>query len=1043
METLSVNVSGRPRRTMIDGREHIVVPLTSIVPGVLNGSKGALYYPPDEIKQSIKAWDGMPLVVYHPMAANGNHVSASSPGILDKQGVGFVRKSAWSGKLVHEGCFDVERTKSVDPRVLNALERGEKIELSTGLFTDNEQAHNGANHNGKGYEWVARNYRPDHIAILPDQVGACSVRDGCGVMVNELSVNSLTDNAWTDAAREASAKARGAAYASGESRFTGHEEGAAKESAKATTFSRMAHQSSVEAKGSKSGHFGAMRAHEAAADQQGKAAESQRASGDEITAKAHERAAEGHRAAAREHSARAGVANANPEGNNQYTAGGASAGARKASASAARATASTESGAADKAGAMKLFSKSREDDLTSADHEKLAQRHAAFADRHGSQGHEEAADAHHEASKAHAKAAAMKEDKQRDTRDQLKVKSDEAGEHSMAALTSSKSGSMSGSPTAALAASDQASKHAEDGNYAGAAKAHREASMYHADAARQSRRSGDNKAADAHEKASDSHQGAYESHDVAASDVKRGVRNTMIRVAQFVANAKRCPECGGRLDEDGECEECGYTENAGGGDRPVKPVKAVAAGSTEALARQQQQAQKLAVPPPAAQPADNATEKRKKEEDDEECNMPSIQNSNPEGHNQYTAGGAGSLKSATDKAKNASREAHEAGTSKAHGAAVDAHYEAGAAHMDAAREATKAGDHAKAAALYATASKHAKASQSHSDQADVEEDKGLEEHRTHDAHGRKVTKNMKVNAMSSDPTVNEHEGHYFGDKSELTGESHTKDAMAATEKAKEKGTSKSHTAAAKAHGDAAEAHEDLGNDDTAAQHRGMAKHHRMMAGKAALTGNEATMTKEQRIEQLIANGCACEGDRQALNSLSQQALNAFGKKKKDEDDEDEDEDDEDMRRNDGTSMHSFDSGGKGSSDQAGGKGAKDEYSANRAFSALPREVQEDIRYGREMKLREKESLVNKLIANVEGDSHRRATVKYLEAKSLGELRVMAGAFAPRQPVQGPYDRQPSYFGAAAADPTVNVEDDQTDILPLPTMNWAAEAATGS
>lgn len=184
---LTFNFGGGVRVETINGREHLIAPMTTIVEGVLNGSKGALYYPPDQIKRSVKSWDGMPLVVYHPMSANGDHVSANSPGILDKQGVGFLRNSKWNGKLQHEGCFDVEKVKAVDNRVYEALMNGEQMELSTGLFTTNEPALPGSNFNGKGYEWVAKKYVPDHMAILPDQVGACSLRDGCGLLVNTSS----------------------------------------------------------------------------------------------------------------------------------------------------------------------------------------------------------------------------------------------------------------------------------------------------------------------------------------------------------------------------------------------------------------------------------------------------------------------------------------------------------------------------------------------------------------------------------------------------------------------------------------------------------------------------------------------------------------------------------------------------------------------------------------------------------------------------------------------------------------------------------------
>ena len=38
--------------------------------------------------------------------------------------------------------------------------------------------------NGKAYVGIARNYRPDHLAILPDMKGACSIADGAGLCRN-------------------------------------------------------------------------------------------------------------------------------------------------------------------------------------------------------------------------------------------------------------------------------------------------------------------------------------------------------------------------------------------------------------------------------------------------------------------------------------------------------------------------------------------------------------------------------------------------------------------------------------------------------------------------------------------------------------------------------------------------------------------------------------------------------------------------------------------------------------------------------------------
>jgi len=173
LELLAVN-AGVAKRVMYEGREYFEAPLTTIVPGVLNGSQGALHYELNEIAKAAPTWNGVPIVVYHPTHA-GRNVSAKHPGVLEKSGIGFLRDTTCNGKLQHLGMFDVERTKIVDQRVYDALDQGKPMELSTGLFTDNVK---------EGDKLFARNHRPDHLAILPDQRGACSIEDGCGVLVN-------------------------------------------------------------------------------------------------------------------------------------------------------------------------------------------------------------------------------------------------------------------------------------------------------------------------------------------------------------------------------------------------------------------------------------------------------------------------------------------------------------------------------------------------------------------------------------------------------------------------------------------------------------------------------------------------------------------------------------------------------------------------------------------------------------------------------------------------------------------------------------------
>jgi len=184
VDTLVANQTGAARREVRNGREYLVAPVTMIVSGVLDGSEGPIYYPPEEVEADPVVWNGIPLVVYHP-TDNGRNVSARDPDVLEKYGVGQVFYAhAESGKLKAEAWFDVEATARVDDRVLYNLESGVKMELSTGLFMDREAAEDGAEYGGKPYAEIARNFRPDHLAVLPDQVGACSLADGCGVLVN-------------------------------------------------------------------------------------------------------------------------------------------------------------------------------------------------------------------------------------------------------------------------------------------------------------------------------------------------------------------------------------------------------------------------------------------------------------------------------------------------------------------------------------------------------------------------------------------------------------------------------------------------------------------------------------------------------------------------------------------------------------------------------------------------------------------------------------------------------------------------------------------
>ncbi|MDB4786197.1 DUF2213 domain-containing protein [bacterium] len=158
--------------------------MTMIVPGVLAGNQGPLYYPPEEVARNVDAWNGMPIVVNHPSSKDGKSLSARTPTVLNSSTIGTVFNAQFDDNLTAEAWFDVKQTERVDTGLLNNLKSGETQEVSTGLFLDQKMAENGSQSNGKAYKYIATNYRPDHLAILPDSTGACSISDGCGVLNN-------------------------------------------------------------------------------------------------------------------------------------------------------------------------------------------------------------------------------------------------------------------------------------------------------------------------------------------------------------------------------------------------------------------------------------------------------------------------------------------------------------------------------------------------------------------------------------------------------------------------------------------------------------------------------------------------------------------------------------------------------------------------------------------------------------------------------------------------------------------------------------------
>lgn len=174
--------SGRVRRVVLNGRRYVVAPVTMLVSGVLAGSRGPLYYAQNEVSKSTDKWNGMPIVYGHPIS-NNSHVSARTPEIAGSLELGRVYNSRTeNGRLTAEAWFDEDACNRVDSRIIQNLDAGRRMEVSTGLFTETRPAPPNAAHGGKAYSYTTHDYQPDHLALLIDQEGACSLRDGCGVL---------------------------------------------------------------------------------------------------------------------------------------------------------------------------------------------------------------------------------------------------------------------------------------------------------------------------------------------------------------------------------------------------------------------------------------------------------------------------------------------------------------------------------------------------------------------------------------------------------------------------------------------------------------------------------------------------------------------------------------------------------------------------------------------------------------------------------------------------------------------------------------------
>ena len=188
-QTIKIN-NYTPEVKIHQGRKHLVVPVVMMVEGVHHGSNGQIFHSADELSRHIGAWNGIPIVINHP-TEDGQAISANSPDVIDRETVGRVYNTRFeSGKLKAEAWLDETQMGHVSPEAFVYIREKKPLDVSVGVFTDDEAIE--GTWNNEAYTAISRNHRPDHLALLPGGVGACSWSDGCGVRVNSKGGDDLT-----------------------------------------------------------------------------------------------------------------------------------------------------------------------------------------------------------------------------------------------------------------------------------------------------------------------------------------------------------------------------------------------------------------------------------------------------------------------------------------------------------------------------------------------------------------------------------------------------------------------------------------------------------------------------------------------------------------------------------------------------------------------------------------------------------------------------------------------------------------------------------
>ena len=176
---LIANLAKKHRIEKLEDEEFIVIDVVLAQQQVMNGSHGPLFYPAAEYESSVSLWDNVPITK--------NHTDQPANEVFKEVGVGRIKAPRYvDNKLKGEAWINSQRLAELCPDVRNKILNGRNVEVSTGLYMDVIDAK--GSYDGVNYVGIAKNHKPDHLAILPNEEGACSCQDGCGLGKNSSGV---------------------------------------------------------------------------------------------------------------------------------------------------------------------------------------------------------------------------------------------------------------------------------------------------------------------------------------------------------------------------------------------------------------------------------------------------------------------------------------------------------------------------------------------------------------------------------------------------------------------------------------------------------------------------------------------------------------------------------------------------------------------------------------------------------------------------------------------------------------------------------------